>query len=235
MYSQIPVESGVGDIKLKVPTQHKNSESILLPISHINRNSDGTLTNNDKIRGLYDAMVSNDIDVVMFKTAVKVGATKVVDINNMSASQIRQKLSDIDIHQTTSYEDYKIQQAVPNHLQDSNSLFGSQIRTLIFMDIDPNTMLDYKGQPIRAGELKKKYNDLITENIISSLESLLEEFGSIESLQKIIADEIINNDRYDADLLNAIRLVEKNGRKQFAIPLLDPSQSTRIQQLLNSI
>ena len=71
-------------IKIKVPTQHKNSEIILLP--HYPKQF-----KSPKIQGLLEAMNEGGIDVVMFESAVKVGLQGHLNINDMnSPSQIKE-------------------------------------------------------------------------------------------------------------------------------------------------
>lgn len=75
--TQIVTDDGVGG-KLKVPIQNKNSEFALLAIYDILSNYVGKSV---KLKALNRFMVNNDIDVVQFKTAVKVGAKQTVDLS----------------------------------------------------------------------------------------------------------------------------------------------------------
>ena len=142
VYTQTTVDSGIlldandpskGNRMIKVPVQHKNSESILLPML-------GMQFKSPKLRGMMQAMNDHQIDVIMFDSAVKVGLQGVLDINDM---QDRKQISDYigsfkndnQVFKTISYEDYKIQQPIPEHLQDTSQLFGTQLRKLVISDI----------------------------------------------------------------------------------------------------
>lgn len=239
VYTQTTVDSGVlidandpskGNRMIKVPTQHKNSEAILLPML-------GMQFNSPKLRGLMQAMSEHQIDVVMFESAVKVGLQGVLDINEMTdRNQISKYIgsfkNDNQVFKTISYEDYKIQQPIPEHLQDTSQLFGTQLRKLVIADIASDAVFNIRGNNLNREELLNLYNNLIIENTIESYEGLIDEFGTPEKLQEIIEKELINNSRYSKDLLNAAQLGSDG---KFVLPLFDPSQSNRIQQLLNSI
>lgn len=239
VYTQTSVDSGIlldsndpskGNRMIKVPVQHKNSEAILLPMI-------GMQFNSPKLRGIMQAMSENSIDVVMFDSAVKVGLQGVLDINEMNdrrqiANYIKSFKDNNQVFKTISYEDYKIQQPIPEHLQDTSQLFGTQLRKLVISDIAMDAIFNINGKTLNKEQLQKLYNNTIIENIIDSYEGLIEEFGSVEKLQSIIENELINNSRYSKDLLNACQL---DTNKKFVLPLFDPSQSGRIQQLLNSI
>lgn len=92
-----------------------------------------------------------------------------------------------------------------------------------------------------AQEFKAEYESTIAENIQESIDELAEELslndlGSIKdrniALSKILQREILSSPRYGVDLLQACS-VDENGR--FRIPLGDPIQSKRVEQLINSI
>lgn len=71
-------------------------------------------------------------------------------------------------------------------------------------------------------------NDLLENNYNYSISR--KEQNTI--LSNILKEQILDNDRYDTDLLKAVSLNEKG---EFNIPLCDPMHATRIQQLINSI
>lgn len=239
VYTQTTVDSGIlldandpskGNRMIKVPVQHKNSESILLPML-------GMQFKSPKLRGMMQAMNDHQIDVIMFDSAVKVGLQGVLDINDMhDRKQISDYIgsfkNDNQVFKTISYEDYKIQQPIPEHLQDTSQLFGTQLRKLVISDIATDAIFNIKGTSLNKEQITNLYNSAIIDNVIDSYQGLIKDFGNEESLQAIIENELINNTRYSKDLLNAVQL-DSNGK--FVLPLFDPSQSGRIQQLLNSI
>lgn len=143
------------------------------------------------------------------------------------------------------FEDYCLQQEVPAHFKDHEQAHGSQIRYIIPSDLEE---IDYLGNPVTyevegrkltAEEFKVEYENTIAENIAESIEELSNELhinGTIKerniALSKILQKEILASPRYGVDLLQACS-VDENGN--FRIPLGDPIQSKRVEQLINSI
>ena len=233
VYTQNRRDSGLeSGVQLKVPTQHKNAEVILLPTY---------AAKSPKLNGILQAM--NDpvkpIDVVMFESAVKVGLQGHLDINDMSnATQITDYITSFkgnpEVYKTISYEDYRIQQPVPEHLQDAEGLYGTQTRALLMADTTEDMQFTLPGRKdkIDGKSLRTLYNNTIIENLIESYEEAKENFSSPRKVQSILQNEILGNTRYSRDLLHALSL-GKDGK--FILPVFDQSQANRIEQLFNSI
>lgn len=166
------------------------------------------------------------------------------ELNDKSKSIVNVgKYDDRYVHEYP-YEDYAIQQEVPAHLQDHSQLLGSQERILTVSDMLPDTkfnFIQYDGVKLdTAGKVIDRYQKLIAENIKESFDNLSEELGLNNKdikernliLSKLLTTEILKDARYGADLYNACQL-DSDGN--FIIPLSDPIQSVRIQQLLHSI
>lgn len=145
------------------------------------------------------------------------------------------------------FEDYIIQQNVPAHFMEHKQAHGSQDRILTFADIldeDPATgetnYLTIDGEQVSVAEAKKNYFKAIADNIEESKQELIRRFKLDNSdpravnvaISKVLKDTILKDSRYGSDLLWAC---DTNEYGEFNIPLSDPTQSTRIQQLLNSI
>lgn len=138
------------------------------------------------------------------------------------------------------YEDYAIQQEVPSHLMDHEQAMGSQIRILSISDINPTDRFSVGDSIMNGEELVSEYQDLIARNIRDSFNAIIKEFhldsaskvDRNKALEKLLRETILKDQRYGTDLLRACTL---NDQGEFTIPLADPVQSTRIQQLLNSI
>lgn len=222
---------------------------------------DGRIMREGKVikEGTYNGV---GIDTVQFESAVNSGSMGSIDINNAedydSIKEIlnnavyfnKDKSEDSEnnydrynaqnVH-TYSFEDYGIQQEVPAHLVDHEQLMGSQIRILSISDITPGTKfkIGKDENEVSDKELIKEYQELIAANIKESFETLKKDFklnGSRReqniALSNLLKESILKDQRYGADLLRACEL-DRNG--EFNIPLCDPVQSIRIQQLLNSI
>lgn len=145
------------------------------------------------------------------------------------------------------FEDYCLQQEVPEHFKEHEQAHGSQLRYIIVSELENFNYLEepvtynLEGRQVTAQEFKAEYESTIAENIQESIDELAEELslndlGSIKdrniALSKILQREILSSPRYGVDLLQACS-VDENGR--FRIPLGDPIQSKRVEQLINSI
>lgn len=145
------------------------------------------------------------------------------------------------------FEDYCLQQEVPEHFKEHEQAHGSQLRYIVVSELENFNYLgepvtyNLEGKQVTAQEFKTEYENTIAENIQESIDELAEELslndlGSIKdrniALSKILQREILSSPRYGVDLLQACS-VDENGR--FRIPLGDPIQSKRVEQLINSI
>lgn len=255
VYTQVKKDSGVPNRSLKVPTQHKNSEFLLLALYHTIA---GPLAKSGKLRAINEFMEKYDIDVVQFESAVKVGNQGIIDINDSKIKAEQERLikegeahteydavmsilrnytgisegvwNDNVVH-TISYEDYGIQTATPEHILDVEQTIGTQIRKLIIADI-VDKVITVDGKPYSREKLIELYNKINTENIIQSFVEIDEMFSDPKEIERVIQEELRGSVKYNADLQLACTL-DKNGH--FNIPLFDPVQSQRVQTLLNSI
>lgn len=146
------------------------------------------------------------------------------------------------------FEDYCLQQEVPAHFKNHEQAHGSQERYIIPSDLDSkdasgNTVYyDVNGRQLTREEYKKEYEETIAMNIRDDINALMDELHINSenmdkkqrniALSRVLVKEILDNPRYGVDLLYAC-LVDENG--DFVIPLGDPIQSKRVEQLLNSI
>lgn len=144
------------------------------------------------------------------------------------------------------FEDYCLQQEVPEHFKNHEQVHGSQLRYIVVSELATkdsfgnDATYEVEGRKVSADEFKAEYEQTVADNIedsISELESILGlNSASIKdrniALSKILQREILSSPRYGVDLLQACS-VDENGR--FRIPLGDPIQSKRVEQLINSI
>ena len=145
------------------------------------------------------------------------------------------------------FEDYCIQQEVPVHFKDHDQQHGSQIRMITPSDLlsidtygNPVTY-NVEGRELSAKEFREEYEQTIADNIQQSINDLFKELhldavNQVERnivLSRILQDEILSSPRYGLDMYLACSLDPITG--EFRIPLGDPIQANRIEQLLNSI
>jgi hypothetical protein len=164
---------------------------------------------------------------------------------------------------TIPVEDYIIQQEVPAHLlQKQGQLYGSQIRILGISDITPGTEFDVNGEKMSDEKLVNEYKELHAQNIRESFEDLMAELGLdklvkdgklvyetidelptdernqvYKNLEFLLQKELSKDAKYGLDMYRACTLqYDRDGNViDFTVPLMDPIQSRRIQELINSI
>lgn len=150
-------------------------------------------------------------------------------------------------------EDYTTQQTVPEHFFLHGGLqWGSQIRAMATSDLETTfngepVLYEYVDPltgnkiPMDAQTIRAEWERNTAAYIQKGIDELSEELGLNENMSiadrnilisKLLQREILSNQRYGVDLLLACS-VDENGN--FRIPLGDPIQSKRIEQLLNSI
>lgn len=248
LYTQTNQSNQVDDGLVRVPTQHKNSEMVLLThaifgtiLGNKSKNSKG-----NKLAVLADFMKDYYIDVAMFNSAVKDGLQGVIDLNDVeSYDEVYNRLLEATEVSTTEnpnvvhefdYDDYGIQTATPEHGIDAIQLIGTQIRRLAGADMnsnnDPNFKLRYGNREFTKEEWFNYFNSINTANIVEAFKEVDEKFSDVKEIEDLLQSEIRNNPRYGTELIKYFTL-DENGN--FNIPLDDPTQSMLIQQLLNSI
>lgn len=159
------------------------------------------------------------------------------------------------VHET-SFEDYCLQQEVPEHFKEHSQAHGSQIRMITPSDLDLFTT-DENGQQVdnfyewtepdgtvkrmKADEFRKEYEQTIADNIEESIDNLSAELHLNSedkrerniALSKILQREVLSSPRYGIDLVQACSIDKEIG--EFRIPKGDPIQAKRIEQLINSV
>lgn len=155
------------------------------------------------------------------------------------------KYSQTYVHELP-FEDYCLQQEVPEHFKNHEQVHGSQLRYIVVSELATkdsfgnDAAYEVEGRKVSADEFKAEYEQTVADNIEDSISELESTLGlnsaSIKdrniALSKILQREILSSPRYGVDLLQACS-VDENGR--FRIPLGDPIQSKRVEQLINSI
>lgn len=133
------------------------------------------------------------------------------------------------VHQL-SYEDYRIQTNVPEHL-NANQLFGTQLRKLIMAGVKmwsdkyssyiggkKVNLGDGKPTTLNGKNLIAFYNSLIVANIIESYRKFESQAGDAYNLSDMLIQNIISNSRESMDNMIAYSLNE-NG--EFNTPLFE--------------
>ena len=241
LYTQINQSDRVGGI-MRLAVQHKNSEMIMLTQAIFG----SILHQSGKLKGLSEFMEDKniDIDVAMFGTAVKVGGQSFIDLNGIEdAEEVKSKLQkevyvegtdtiNPEVVHEYNWDDYGIQVATPEHGINAIQLVGTQIRRLVGTDMGADAVFKVGNKSLTRDQWRDYFNAINTANIREAFEKLDKEFKDPKKISDLLISEIKSNSRYSNDLIEAVTLNE-NG--QFNIPIFDPSQSQKIQELLNSI
>lgn len=203
-----------------IPVQHKYAEAVLIP----------ELLPNGLLKDMAYYMEDNDIDMVGSTTVVKVGNFGATDISKAKTTEeLNEALAKGYVHQL-SYEDYRIQTNVPEHL-NANQLFGTQLRKLIMANVlmdDPKYASYIGGRKVNLGNgrpttlngrnLIAFYNSLIVANILESYRKFESQAGDINALSDMLIQNIISNSRESMDNMLAYSLNESG---EFSIPLFE--------------
>lgn len=236
MYTQIMQDDPTGG-KLKVPVQHKNSEFLLLAATVLN----SPINQSPILRALNEFMDENQIDCVMFESAVKVGCQGTIDINNLDAKGVKETLNKYimkngeqnpEVVHTIPYEDYGIQVENPQHAVDAMNLIGTQQRKLGISDISDDAEFTIRGKKFTKKEIIALYNEIIVDNQAQDADELEKIFYDQKNISKEIRKQLVGSVKYSADLLKACTLDDNDN---FVMPLFEGSQSVRVQALLYSI
>lgn len=200
------------------------------------------------------------IDTIQFESTAKALVQGAVNIKQFQYAEGGETLAYNELNQAAynedgsynltrvhevPFEDWCLQQPVPNHFYDHAQAQGSQTRMIIPSSLEhywdgQETKFKVYDDEFSATEFREAYENLIAQNIQESLNEVAEELGlnSTNTLErniaiaKVLQREIKSSPRYGTDLLKACTL-DANG--EFIIPLGDPIQAKRIEQLLNSI
>ena len=241
LYTQTNQPDRVGGV-MRMAVQHKNSEMIMLTQAIFG----SILHQSGKLKGLSEFMEDKniDIDVAMFGTAVKVGGQGFIDLNGIeNAEDVKSKLQkkvyiegtdtiNPEVVHEYNWDDYGIQVATPEHGINAIQLVGTQIRRLIGTDIGTDATFKVGNKSLTRDQWRDYFNAVNTANIREAFEKLDKDFRNPKKISDLLISEIKSNSRYSNDLIEAVTL-DENG--QFNIPIFDPSQSQKIQELLNSI
>lgn len=238
LYTQINQSDRVGGI-MRLAVQHKNSEMIMLTQAIFG----SILHQSGKLKGLSEFMENKNIDVAMFGTAVKVDGQGFIDLNGIEdAEKVKEKLQEecfigktdtinSEVVHEYNWDDYGIQVATPEHGINAPQLVGTQIRRLIGADMGADAVFKIGNKSLTRDQWRDYFNAVNTANIREAFEKLDKEFRDPKKISKLLISEIKRNSRYSNDLIEAVTY--RNG--QFNIPIFDPAQSQKIQELLNSI
>lgn len=153
--------------------------------------------------------------------------------SGISVEQFKEikELRDYAKHAKNLYEDYADLQYKKGEKIDQNKLdqLKSEYETA-------KEKYEDKRKSIKSGLSKEQwhtlFNALMVENIIQGYNKVDKLFSDKKSISDVLKRQINSSPRYSRDLLDACSL-DENG--EFVIPLVDPTNSDRVQALMASI
>ena len=279
---------------MHVPFQAKNAEYLLIMADALLKGEETSRPNLLRAiyRVMEDSeklCPTKGIDTVQFESAIKSSLQGAMDIaqyremeggeeaaytfmkNQIFKEEYNQKgervyqnyNTDTFVHET-SYEDYCLQQEVPEHFKEHSQAHGSQIRMITPSDLDffttdengnqvdnyyewtepdPNNPGKTIQRKVKADEFRREYEQTIADNVKESIETLAKELcltGEKRSRkeQNIALAKILQREILSSPRYG-IDLIQAcsidKETGEFRIPKGDPIQAKRIEQLINSI
>lgn len=100
------------------------------------------------------------------------------------------------------------------------------------MDLPQGLSFNIRGKEYTTEELLKLFDNTLIEDGLQAFFEVESIFKDKKQLQEILEKELVGNDNYAIDLINAIQLSSDGN---FVLPPYDPAHSNRIQQLMHSI
>lgn len=203
----------------------------------------------DKLRQFMEDAVDKDgnpapIQRVAFKTAVKVGAPLELQEGFDADGNFNTSL-DSTRAVTLNRDIFRIQQEVPNDIEESMINEGSQAKKLILGDLANDDILNMFGKEFKAGDVKQIFDELHAEKTNRGFAKLMKDFG-VDSKTMVISDlskfqEALLKEAVERNFgindLYGLQLVTnpETGKQEFLIPLGFQNNSAKIESLLNSL
>jgi hypothetical protein len=237
-----------------VPTQVKNSETVLTKGLALRKNSEDKYlypqlaeAYNILQNGIEDQDGNYEqIDALIFESAIKVGGVKNLTSTGDSYSTIDKqsdgsyRLSPNPEVVALSTEDWRLQQETPEHYIDSTSNFSTQLRNLAIADLDLEGDYNINGTSMKGKDVARLYQDLIVEDLRASFEDVKDMFltknGEInyERLALELRKEIIDRD-LGQEYLDALAPIQDAlGNFKTTLPLYHPIINYKMESLMNS-
>jgi hypothetical protein len=182
----------------------------------------------DKLRVAMEGKSGNDISRAAYKSAVKVGGARYVQIFNEDGT-IKDNL-DLSSAIILPRTGFRIQQELPFDEEKSSITEGSQERKLLFLDL-----LDVPGMK----ELKDKFVDLHHEIYKEKYDKLMSDFTTegepdVAKIRDILVTEAKSRG-YSPNEIQALNTGTINGDNKFVLPLWSSIAANKIESLLTSL
>lgn len=227
------------------PIQLKDSECPLYTVLSLIAKAQSEKTGKeDLLSSLNDFMQENGVDLVVFNSAVKVGVSGMIDLNNKGDKTYKQILEETALVNeekgklnpntslTLPWSDWGIISPTPVKFTDKKIPMGTQVKRIIASNLDPNDTVIIPGEGERTiGDVKKEYFSLFAVGIAKQAKKLKEMFSSDASLYKVLVDNWDDGKNLETDIYE--NTLDAMG--QFEIPLCEVSESFKSENKLCAI
>ena len=259
-------EQNHGDSKTLVPTQIKDSEAMIYLAGAIMKSAgkNGILPalyeimenshyGGDMVNGNYS---DHGIDMFVFHSAVKTGASRIIDLSNVKPEDIKEHLERLlynadgtytEYVQSVPFEDWGKQQEVPSHNEDMEQGMPSQGRVLSVSDLVDTNDFKIKGSDgfVSRKEFLDRYFDLhdqvfrekmilagkklgIDISVNKSTKNLEISGKNALEFRKKLSEILINNIAKDARYSAELRKAFTLVNGKFVVPIGDPSLGDKV-------
>lgn len=218
--------------KISAPTQHKNSEFLMLAIYS---KLSGVISESPKFRALNKFMVDHNIDKVQFQSAVKVSNQGCIDLNECTTyddvirtlevctgltGTMKAEEGDQDVIHTIPFSDWGISTSMPEHLlSHERSSLGTQIMKIIMEDIHPDMKITIGNTTKTREQWLELYQALFTQDLMESFHKVDETLTNTEKLAAYLKEQIYSQNKYSQELIKHLELDESGNFKN---PIIDP-------------
>ena len=198
---------------------------------------------------LYKWMQQENIDEVFFESAEKVGSTHILDIatdGRIDETKLRKYTRDAGYsHRLYSNDNWGLQLDVPDHIVDATNKLATQLAKIIIANIQPDTVYQVDGTAMIGAAMVEHFQNLISANIKESFEDVIAELGAEfvdgryqirneEALARFLQKEATRRS-LNSNYVDAVAIVERNGVKEFNLPLYISTLATKWESILSSI
>lgn len=230
---------------ISVPTQHKNSEFLLLAIYS---KLSGVLQDSYKLKGLNKFMVDHGIDKAQFESAVKVGNQGSIDLKDCTTEEEviatleaatglhgnmqADKEGNPDVLHRMPFSDWGISTAMPEHLlEHEKSSMGTQIMKIIMEDMPEEGCMINGVRKTRAQWLEL-YQAIFTQNLKEAFAEVDETLTTTKKLAEYLKKQIYSQNKYSQDLIDHLEIGPDGNFKN---PIIDPMLRSQFDSLCASL
>lgn len=237
--------------ELNVPIQFKNSAYVIMSLGILSKSLGQQNTLTALMNFMEETAQKNPgagIDVIQFDSAVKVGLSGVVNINDMSGDKALDTLRKYTEYEgeynptyvhTVGFDTFMIQQDNPEHFNDHEQPMGSQITVLAMSDLPDGVDVEVGGEKMKSEAVKEEYWKLLSEMVEDSTQQVIQKYHLYcknKHLRNRSLNEFLQRQAITMEDVYSTGLNNVNGyTDDFTIPLSDPTQHKTMSRIYSII